>query len=66
MAHYSDNMETVTITDLIDALTNIYDKYGDIEVFAQGGLAGQVLPFRGAAVIRNSDPEYVLLNRPDV
>jgi hypothetical protein len=61
---YTDDMSTLTITELIDKLTLIYEKYGDIEVFVAGAEQHQELPIRGAAVIRNSDPQFVLLNRP--
>ena len=61
-----DDWTTLTITDLIDKLTLIHDKYGDIEVFVAGSQVREELPIRGAAVIRNSDPQFVLLNRPEV
>lgn len=65
MAHYTDDMTTLTITELIDKLTLIYEKHGDIEVFVQGSQHREELPIRGAAVIPfpMSDPAFVVLNR---
>lgn len=58
------DMTTLTISQLIDKLTLIYETYGDLEVFGQGGVRNEILPFRGAGVVKNSDPMYVILNRP--
>jgi hypothetical protein len=64
MERYTDDMSTLTISELIDKLTLIYEKYGDIEVFALGAELHQEIPIRGAMVVRASDPNFVLLNRP--
>lgn len=64
MADQPMDMTTLTISQLIDKLTLIYETYGDLEVFGQGGVRNEILPFRGAGVVKNSDPMYVILNRP--